>query len=324
MTVDLHGDDPGSALCEGERQRTEAGADLQHRRPLAHPGQPSDAPHGVGVCHEVLAERPAGAQRVVRQQSLEVRPRQGHQLMVTVATPWLRLAIWENPDGDMSTTRPALSPSRSSTVHVVRAPVPSLVTVSTVPKDSAGLAQNPGGACAYQVANPVSELPEVGAGAGAGGAVVVVVGGGGGAVVVVVVGGGGGRVVVVVGGGGGAVVVVVVGGGGGAVVVVVVVGIVERRKWTSCQGGMADVPPVPARDASVVRPALGAAAWARLGRAPCRLSTGGGAWPAVRHQRALPIPRASPECVRSSGLHPSPGTQHPRQPKGFGRGMAPE
>ena len=104
----------------------------------------------------------------------------------------------------MSTTRGYPAPSRSSTLHVVDAPVALLTTVISVPKGSVGLAHIPDGASAYQVASPTSEF------VGAGGAVVVVVvGGGGGAVVVVVGGGGGGDVVVVVGAG--AVVVVVAG-----------------------------------------------------------------------------------------------------------------
>jgi hypothetical protein len=112
----------------------------------------------------------------------------------------------------MSTTRGYPAPSRSSTVHCVEAPVPLLVTVSTVPKGSVGLAHIPGAASEYHVASPASWLVAT----GAGGAVVVVVGGGGGgadttgATVVVVVGtgaGAGGAVVAV----GGAVVDVVCG-----------------------------------------------------------------------------------------------------------------
>jgi hypothetical protein len=77
-------------------------------------------------------------------------------------------------------------------VQVVLAPVASLVTVTTVPNGSVGLAQRPGGAAAYQVACPCSELVE--------GAVAVTTTGAGGAVVVVVTGGdagaGGGATVI--------------------------------------------------------------------------------------------------------------------------------
>jgi hypothetical protein len=135
--------------------------------------------------------------------------------MLTVITPSLRLAIWENSPGDMSKMRPALLPSRSSTTQVVEAPLATLVTCSTVPNESDGLAQPPGMAEPYQVASPVDDADVTGAGGGGGG--------GAGAVVVVVVGGGGGAVVVVVGAGAGGavVVVVVVGAGAGSVVVVV-------------------------------------------------------------------------------------------------------
>jgi hypothetical protein len=123
----------------------------------------------------------------------------------------------------MSTTLGNPACSRSSTVHVVVAPVAVLVTVRTVPNGSVGLAHIPAGAAAYHVAWPCS--PSVGAAAGAWVAGVTVgataaraetSSTGGGAVVVVVVvgtGGGGGAAV------GGVVVGVVVGVG---VVVVVV------------------------------------------------------------------------------------------------------
>jgi hypothetical protein len=43
-------------------------------------------------------------------------------------------------------------------VHVVLAPLATLVTVKTVPKGSVGLAHLPGGAAAYHVASPCSPL----------------------------------------------------------------------------------------------------------------------------------------------------------------------
>jgi hypothetical protein len=150
-----------------------------------------------------------------REEFGDVRAGKGHQEIVTSTTPWLGSAICAKPSGDMSTTRGYPAPSRSSTVHVVDAPVASLVTVSTVPNGRVGLAHMPGAAPEYHVASPTSEAAGAGAVATIG-SVVVVVGGGGGAVVVVVVGG---TVVVVVGG------TVVVGGG----VVVVVVGAAGAR-----------------------------------------------------------------------------------------------
>jgi hypothetical protein len=139
-----------------------------------------------------------------------------HQEIVTSTTPWLGSANCANPDGDMSTTRGYPAPSRSSTVHVVLAPVALFVTVRTVPNGRVGLAHMPAGAAAYHVACPCSPSV-VRAGTTEGVACVTVAaavaraeicwaGGADGAVVVVVaVGGGGGGTVV----GGGVVVVVV-------------------------------------------------------------------------------------------------------------------
>jgi hypothetical protein len=84
-----------------------------------------------------------------------------HQEIVTSTTPWLVSANCANPDGDMSTTRGYPACSRSSTVHVVLAPVETFVTVTTVPKGSVGLAHLPGGAAAYHVAWPRSLFPVV-------------------------------------------------------------------------------------------------------------------------------------------------------------------
>jgi hypothetical protein len=116
----------------------------------------------------------------------------------------------------MSTTLGNPACSRSSTVHVVLAPVAAFVTVSTVPKGSVGLAHMPAGAAAYHVAWPCSPL--VGATTG-----VWVAG--------VTVGAAAARAETSSTGGGAVVVVVVVGNGGGGAavvgVVVVAVGVVD-------------------------------------------------------------------------------------------------
>jgi hypothetical protein len=125
-------------------------------------------------------------------------------------------------------------------VHVVVAPVALLVTVSTVPNGSVGLAHIPGAAPEYHVASPTSEYAAAGGAVTTGAVVVVVVGGGG---------GGGGAVVVVVGGD----VVVVVGGdvvvvvGGDVVVVVVAPG---ARNANRCVGRST---PQPRRATCAVR-----------------------------------------------------------------------
>jgi hypothetical protein len=139
----------------------------------------------------------------------------GHQEIVTSTTPWLGSASWAKPDGDISTTRGYPACSRSSTVHVVLAPVATFVTVRTVPNARVGLAHIPGGAAAYHVAWPCSPSV-VGTGAGALSVVAgVTVGAAVARAETCSAGGGAGAVVVVV--------VVVVGGGGAAVVVVVAV-----------------------------------------------------------------------------------------------------
>jgi hypothetical protein len=141
----------------------------------------------------------------------------GHQEIVTSTTPWLGSANCAKPDGDISTTLGNPACSRSSTVHVVLAPVAAFVTVRTVPNGRVGLAHIPAGASAYHVAWPrspsvVGADAAVAAGAGAG----------------ATMGAAAARAETSSTGGGGAVVVVVVsnGVGGGATVVAVVVGVV--------------------------------------------------------------------------------------------------
>jgi hypothetical protein len=139
----------------------------------------------------------------------------GHQEIVTSTTPWLGSANCAKPDGDISTTLGNPACSRSSTVHVVLAPVAEFVTVRTVPNGRVGLAHIPAGASAYHVAWPCS--PSVaGAGAGAG----------------VTTGATAARAAACSTAGAGAVVVVVGdGAGGGATVVGVVVCVVVGVDW---------------------------------------------------------------------------------------------
>jgi len=149
------------------------------------------------------------------EQCRDVGTGMGHQEIVTSTTPWLGSANCAKPDGDISTTLGNPACSRSSTVHVVLAPVAAFVTVRTVPNGRVGLAHIPAGASAYHVAWPrspsvVGADAAVAAGAGA------------------TMGAAAARAETSSTGGGGAVVVVVVsnGVGGGATVVAVVVGVV--------------------------------------------------------------------------------------------------
>ena len=69
----------GSGLGESERQRSEPGADLDHRRVGTDPGQAGDAAHGVGVDHEVLPEGPARGQAVLVEQIPHLAGAQRHR-----------------------------------------------------------------------------------------------------------------------------------------------------------------------------------------------------------------------------------------------------
>ena len=73
---------PGTG--QGQGQRPEAGTDLHH--PVTGPdaGQAHDPPHGVGVGHEVLAQRTAGRQPVAVQQGPDLRGAEHRQPRVVV------------------------------------------------------------------------------------------------------------------------------------------------------------------------------------------------------------------------------------------------
>jgi hypothetical protein len=143
-----------------------------------------------------------------------------HQEIVTSTTPWLGSANCAKPDGDISTTLGNPACSRSSTVHVILAPVAAFVTVRTVPNGRVGLAHIPAGAAAYHVAWPCcSSAVGTGAGAGAPTGAGATVGAAAARAETCSTGAAGAGVVVVVVGGG-------VGVGGGASVVGVVVCVV--------------------------------------------------------------------------------------------------
>ena len=72
--VDLHRGDRRTGLGQGEGERTETGADLDHGVPGPDPRQPGDAAHGVGVDDEVLTEGTAGTQTVLVEELLDLAP----------------------------------------------------------------------------------------------------------------------------------------------------------------------------------------------------------------------------------------------------------
>ena len=72
--VDLDGGDVGAGVGQGERERPEAGADLDDVVARPDPGEVGDAAHGVGVGDEVLAEVAAGSQVVGFEELADRRP----------------------------------------------------------------------------------------------------------------------------------------------------------------------------------------------------------------------------------------------------------
>ncbi len=212
----------------------------------------------------------------------------------------------------MSTTLGYPACSRSSTVQVVLAPVTTLVTVNTVPNGSVGLAHFPGGAAEYHVACPRSLVGVTTGGAATGatlGATVVVVTGTANTLAAVCCRRGGcdgrrrrrGR-------------------GRGR----------RCRRTNGCRRGGPGrgrfvVHHLRGQDDAVGRHARRTRAHVRhatsrdrlrsprVRRVPIRAAARGEAL-RTRHHRGLRRRRgASPECSVSAGLHPSPGTVHPRR-----------
>jgi hypothetical protein len=55
--VDLNSGHGGATVEQSQRERAEAGTDLQDEIGPTDPGGRDDAPHSVGIVHEVLSER---------------------------------------------------------------------------------------------------------------------------------------------------------------------------------------------------------------------------------------------------------------------------
>ena len=71
--------DVGAGLGQRQGQRAEAGADLDDAVTRADPGEVGDAPHGVGVGDEVLAEITPRREVAFVEQFADPRPRMCHE-----------------------------------------------------------------------------------------------------------------------------------------------------------------------------------------------------------------------------------------------------
>ena len=76
-------------LGQGQAQRAQPRPELEHRGAGSDVGQPGDAPDRVGIGDEVLTEGPAGTEPVCREQRRDVSTGMSHQEIVTSTTPWL-------------------------------------------------------------------------------------------------------------------------------------------------------------------------------------------------------------------------------------------
>ena len=78
VAVERDGGDLRPRLDERERQRPQPRADLHDPVPRPDTGQPGDAPDGVGVGDEVLAEGAAGRQAELVEQLADLPAAEGH------------------------------------------------------------------------------------------------------------------------------------------------------------------------------------------------------------------------------------------------------
>ena len=76
MAVELERDDLCTRLGQREGERPEAGTDLEHAVAVADPRQAHDSAGGVRIGEEVLAQRAARAQPVLREQGAHGRRRE--------------------------------------------------------------------------------------------------------------------------------------------------------------------------------------------------------------------------------------------------------
>ena len=87
VAVDLEGVDRGAGLGQGQSQGPSPAPISKTWSPGPMCGQARDAPHGIGVHHEVLAQRARRGKPVRFHQRDEFSSSVGHQETLTLITP---------------------------------------------------------------------------------------------------------------------------------------------------------------------------------------------------------------------------------------------
>ena len=83
MAVCLDGGDGRARLGQRQCERAQPRPHFDDAVTGPYPRQPGDAPHGVGVNDEVLAEGAAGSKVVARQEVEDLAAGEGHALWAT-------------------------------------------------------------------------------------------------------------------------------------------------------------------------------------------------------------------------------------------------
>jgi len=117
VAVDFHRVHLGAGFDEGQRERSETGADLEHEVAFAHVGQGANSSNRVGVDDEVLTSAREGFETVFFKQCPKFGAGMGHQLTLTRTTPLDRGASSANCCVSRSTTRSPWAASRSDAMQ---------------------------------------------------------------------------------------------------------------------------------------------------------------------------------------------------------------
>ncbi len=122
----------GPGLGQGQRQRAEAGADLDDTIAGSDAGEAGDPAHGVGVGDEVLTQAAAGCRADAVEQGTDRLTRVGHQLISTGTGASARSAITKKASVCITTEsrRPA---GEIDAVHFTERLLSRLVTVTVAP-----------------------------------------------------------------------------------------------------------------------------------------------------------------------------------------------